>query len=174
MTYGAEFVNPNLEESPVSTRFGAGVRLVLGVAVALVLLPSSIAVAQAAASKSHALKWGPAPAVFKKGMRMAVVSGDPSAKGPFEVRLAMPNGYSIAPHFHPTDEHIKVRSGVFLVGMGDVLDLKKARRLTRGDTITAPATMHHYAAARGATVLEITGTGPFQLTYVNASDLPKP
>ena len=156
--------------TPMRSAFGVMVLVAGGVA----LVPSSVALAQARAAKPHALKWGPAPAVFEKGMKMAVVSGDPSAKGPFEVRLAMPNGYRIAPHFHPTDEHIKVRSGVFLVGMGDVLDLKKAHRLSRGDTITAPATMHHYAAARGATVLEVTGTGPFQLTYVNASDLPKP
>ena len=143
-------------------------------AVALAALPGTLAAQAAKASRqATALKWGPAPAVFPKGAKMAVVSGDPTASGPYVVQLAMPSGYRIAPHFHPTDEHLKIRRGAFLVGMGDSLNLKKAKRLTRGDTITAPAQMHHFAAARGRTVVEVSGQGPFQLTYVNPKDAPK-
>ena len=123
---------------------------------------------------SSALKWGPAPAVFRKGARMAVVSGDPMAAGPYVVRLAMPARYRVAPHFHPTDEHLRIISGTFLVGMGDTMRMRDMKSLTAGDTITAPATMHHYAATRRRTVVEVSGTGPFKLTYVNPADMPKP
>ena len=39
---------------------------------------------------------------------MAVVSGDPSKPGLFTIRLSMPDGYRIPPHFHPTDEAVEV------------------------------------------------------------------
>lgn len=125
------------------------------------------------AHEAGALTWGPAPDVFPKGARMAVVSGNPGATGPYVVQLALPSGYRIASHFHPTDEHVRVKSGVFLVGMGDTVDAKQMKRLARGDTITAPAQMHHYAEARGRTIVEVSGNGPFQLTYVNPADKPK-
>ena len=105
-----------------------------------------------------ALKWGPAPAVFPMGARMAVVSGDPSKAGPFVVELAMPSGYQIAPHFHPTDEVVEVKKGTLLVGMGDKFDLAKA---------------HHFAAAQGATFISVSAMGPFALTYVNPADDPQ-
>jgi quercetin dioxygenase-like cupin family protein len=59
----------------------------------------------------------------------------------------MPDGYRIPPHFHPADEHVEVKQGTFLVGMGDKLDLEKTRPLAVGDTGTAPAGMHHFSAA---------------------------
>ena len=119
------------------------------------------------------LKWGPAPAVFKPGAKLAVVSGDPMAAGQYVVQLSMPSNYRIAPHFHPTDEHLKIVKGEFKVGMGDKMDAKAMKALKVGDTITAPATMHHYAETKGKTIVEVSGTGPFQLTYVNPADMPK-
>ncbi len=66
--------------------------------------------AQAApATNQTPMHWGPAPAVFPPGARMAVVSGDPSKAELFTVELAMPSGYKIAPHFHPTDETVEVK-----------------------------------------------------------------
>jgi quercetin dioxygenase-like cupin family protein len=132
--------------------------------------PSPTAAAQAAAPK---LTWGPAPAVFAPGAKMAVVSGNPGSTGQYVVQLQMPANYKIAPHFHPTDEHVKVVSGNFMVGMGDTVDAAKMKSMHAGDTITAPAQMHHYASVKGKTIVEVSGTGPFQLTYVNPADMPK-
>jgi hypothetical protein len=36
-----------------------------------------------------------------------------------------------------------------------------------------PAGMRHYAQAKGATVLQLHGIGPWSLTYVNPGDAPK-
>jgi hypothetical protein len=36
-----------------------------------------------------------------------------------------------------------------------------------------PPGMHHFAQARGEVVLQLHGTGPWTLTYVNASDAPQ-
>lgn len=120
-----------------------------------------------------ALKWGPAPAVFPGGARMAVVSGDPGKAEMFTVELAMPSGYQIPPHFHPTDEVVEVKKGTLLVGMGDKLDLAKAKPMKAGDKGTVPAKTHHFAAAQGATFISVSAMGPFALTYVNAADDPQ-
>lgn len=120
-----------------------------------------------------ALKWGPAPAIFPAGAKMAVEKGDPTKAGEFVVRLQFPDGYKIPPHFHPTDEHVRVRSGTLLVGMGDTLDAKKTKPLAVGDTGSVPAKMHHFAIAKGPTTVSVRAGGPFAMTYVNPADNPK-
>jgi mannose-6-phosphate isomerase-like protein (cupin superfamily) len=119
------------------------------------------------------LAWGPAPAVFPAGAQMALVSGDPAKAEEFTIDLSMPSGYQIPPHFHPTDETVTVKKGTFLVGMGDTLDLKKTDTMKAGATGTVPANHHHYAATKGATVVEVTAMGPFAMTYVNPADDPQ-
>jgi quercetin dioxygenase-like cupin family protein len=123
--------------------------------------------------KETKLTWGPAPAVFPAGAKMAVVSGDPGKADMFTIQLSMPDGYRIPPHFHPTDEDVKVMKGTLLVGKGDTLDLSKANAIKAGGTGKVPATMHHYAAAEGATQISVTAMGPFALTYVNPADDPQ-
>jgi quercetin dioxygenase-like cupin family protein len=130
-------------------------------------LPVNVLLAQ-----NPPVKWGPAPAVFPAGAKMAVMQGDPSKAQLFTVRLDLPKGYKIAPHFHPTDEHITVISGNFEVGMGDKVDPKTAMTLTAGGFATAPAHTHHYAIAKTHSIVQVHAIGPFQLTYVNAADDP--
>jgi quercetin dioxygenase-like cupin family protein len=119
-------------------------------------------------------KWGPAPAVLPAGARVAVLDGDPTKSGPFTMRLMFPAGYRIAPHSHPVDEHVTVISGGLNVGMGDKFDRKKATSLHPGAFGVIPAGMHHYAWASGRTVIQIHGSGPWSLNYVNPADAPKP
>lgn len=124
----------------------------------------------AANAQAPALAWGPAPAVFPAGAKMAVLQGDPSKPEWFTVRLDLPNGYRVQPHFHPTDELLTIISGTFLLGMGDKLDEAKATVMPTGGFGTVAANMHHYAIARGRTVVQVQGMGPFALTYVNPQD----
>jgi hypothetical protein len=104
---------------------------------------------------------------------MAVVRGDPGAADTFTVELSLPAGYKIAPHFHPTDETVKVKKGTFLVGMGDTLDVAKTKAMKAGASGTIPATHHHFAVAKTAAVVSVTAMGPFALTYVNPVDDPQ-
>ena len=135
----------------------------------LLLLVTGSARAQASAG----LTWGPAPPVFPAGAKMAVLQGDPSKAEIFTVRLEFPAGYTIAPHFHPTDEGVTVISGTFLVGMGDKADFTQAKTLTPGGFVIAGANQHHFARARGRTIVQVHAMGPFALTYVNAADDPQ-
>jgi quercetin dioxygenase-like cupin family protein len=141
--------------------------------VSLAVLALSFAVPVRAQTHAPALKWGPAPPFFPAGARFTVLQGDPSQAGLYTVRLEMPAGYVIRPHFHPTDEHVTVISGVLVLGMGDSVRVKGATMLTSGGFITAKAQAHHFAMARGRTVVQVHGEGPFAITYVNPKDDPR-
>ena len=123
-------------------------------------------------SGAGAVKWGPPPAVFPAGAQFALIDGDPAAKGLVTVRLKMPAGYKIAPHWHPTDEHVTVLSGEFSIGMGDTLDTSKGVKLHAGGYGVAPANMHHYAWTNTGATVQVHMIAPFALTYVNPADDP--
>lgn len=114
--------------------------------------------------------WGAAPPVLPAGAKMAVVSGDPSKAGLYAIRLQMPAGYTIAPHWHPTDEHVTVLSGTFGLGMGETFGAVKD--MPAGSYALLPADMRHFAKAVTAATVQIDGMGPFAITYVNAADDP--
>ena len=124
------------------------------------------------AAQMPALKWGPAPAVFPAGARMAVLQGDPGKAESFTVRLDFPKGYKIPPHTHPTDENVTVIHGTMKLGMGDTMDATKMMTLTQGGFVTAGAKMPHYAMAKSRSVVQVQAMGPFALNYVNPKDDP--
>jgi quercetin dioxygenase-like cupin family protein len=125
------------------------------------------------ASSPPGLKWGPAPAVFPPGAKMAVVQGNPGASEPFVVQLRFPSNYTIAPHTHPTDEHVTVISVTLKVGLGENFNESAMTTLPPGASVTAPALHAHYAKAVGLTTVQVSAMGPFALTYVNPNDLPQ-
>ena len=106
------------------------------------------------------------------GTEIAVVSGDPFSSGPFVFRFRMPGGYWIHPHRHPVDARLRVISGVFLVGMGKQLDSTKVEVLKRGKKVNLAAGMAHFEGSRGETVIEISGDGPWGITFLDPSKDP--
>lgn len=119
------------------------------------------------------VKWGPGPDALPPGAQLAVMAGDPAKPGFVSLRAKMPAGYKVPPHWHPTDEHVTVLSGTFLLGEGDTMDPKKANVLKAGGYINAPANMHHFAIAKTPVILQIDMIGPFGITYVNSIDDPR-
>jgi hypothetical protein len=119
------------------------------------------------------IQWGPAPPVLAPGAQLAVLEGDPSAtSGDFTVRLKMPAGYKIAPHWHPSRENVTVISGSFKVGMGDHFDESKMMTFSAGSFAYLDPDMHHYALSAVETVVQIHGASPLQINYVNPADDP--
>jgi quercetin dioxygenase-like cupin family protein len=154
-------------------------KLIRAVPFALLGLAGLAGLAAAETAAEHhvltgaaAIKWGPPPPVFPAGAKFAVVDGDPAAKGLVTVRFMMPAGYQIAPHWHPTDEHITVLSGAFSIGMGDKLDMDHGKTLKAGGYAVAPANMHHYAWTKTGATIQVHLNGPFAITYVNPADDP--
>ena len=120
------------------------------------------------------VKWGPGPASLPPGAQMAVLDGDPGKAGaPFVIRAKLPDGYQVPPHWHPTDENIAVLSGTFLLGSGNKFDEKAMTSLAAGGFARMPKMMHHSAMAKGETVIQVHGVGPFAVTYVNPNDDPR-
>jgi len=119
------------------------------------------------------MKWGPAPPSLPKGAKITVLQGDPGKSGSFVLRLMMPGGYAIAPHWHSQDEQLTVISGTFYLGLGDKVDAKQAKGLPAGGFHFLPAKQHHYAFSKGPAVVQLNGNGPFDITYLNPADDPQ-
>lgn len=118
------------------------------------------------------VKWMDVPPSLPKGAKLAIISGDPGKAEPFTIRLQLPDGYKIAPHTHPTDEHVTVLSGTLRAAMGTAWDDKALGDFAPGSYANMAATMAHYVQAKGATVVQVHGMGPFVVNYVNAADDP--
>lgn len=154
--------------------------LAIFVLLPVLVLAQSAATPKKSAAKAAApvvvtpdkLQWGPAPPVFPAGAQFAVVAGDPGKTGPFVVRLKMPDGYRIMPHWHPTAENVTVLSGEFRVGMGNKFDESTLTTLPAHSVAVVPAHHNHCAMAKGETEVQVNAMGPFKLVYVNPSDDP--
>jgi hypothetical protein len=148
-------------------------RIIFGVlcicAVALLAQPGS----HQTAFTPDQIQYGPPPPFVAPGSQLAVIEGDPTASsGDFTIRLKMPNGYKIAPHWHPKRENVTVISGSFKVGMGDKFDEAKMGTFPAGSFAYLDPDMHHYAEASGETVVQVHGMSPLQFNYVNPADDP--
>jgi quercetin dioxygenase-like cupin family protein len=122
---------------------------------------------------ADAIPYGPAPAFVPAGAQLAVLEGNPTAEsGDYTVRLKMPAGYRIAPHWHPKRENVTVISGTFKVGMGDHFDENGMASFPAGSFAYLDPDMHHYAMASGEVVVQIHGMAPVQFNYVNPADDP--
>ena len=64
-------------------------------------------------------------------------------------------------------------SGTLAFGMGDKVDPAAMKKLSAGGFARMPAEMRHYVEAAAPTTIQIRGTGPFTLNYVNPADDPR-
>ena len=119
------------------------------------------------------LKWMDGPASLPTGAKVALMEGDPAKEGPFTIRLKLPDGYTIQPHWHPAVEHVTVISGTFNLGMGEKVDKSGGRVLSAGAFAFMPPGMRHFAWTTGETVIQLHGTGPWKINYVNPADDPR-
>jgi quercetin dioxygenase-like cupin family protein len=117
------------------------------------------------------LKWTP----IIKGCDVAPVDGDMNAEGtPFVLRIRCADGSRIPAHWHPTDEHVTVLKGTFLVGMGESFDEAKLQTMNVGNFVSLPKEMRHFAMNKGETIVQIHGAGPFKVIWVNPSEVQPP
>jgi hypothetical protein len=117
------------------------------------------------------IAWKDGPPSLPAGAKLAVLEGDPAKEGAFTMRLKLPDGYRIMPHTHPKVE--PVISGTFNLGMGDRFDQGSAREMPAGTFGHWPAGMKHFAWAKGETIVQLHGIGPWAINYVNPTDDPR-
>ena len=124
--------------------------------------------------RPDAIKWGPAPPGLPPGSQLVVLVGDPSkADVPYVLRAKLPDGYKVPPHWHSSDENVTVLQGTLLIGKGEKLDPSKMEELPAGSFGHMPKAMRHFAMAKGETIIQVHGTGPFDINYVNPADDPR-
>lgn len=141
------------------------------VVVALALF-STASFAEHRMVKAADLTWSAVPSL-PAGAEIAVLEGPMSEAVPFTVRLRFPANYRIPAHTHPAVERVTVLSGTFHMGMGEKFDKGATQPVRPGDVmIMTPGTVH-FAWTDAATVVQLHGTGPWGITYVNPSEDPR-
>jgi len=146
-------------------------------AVSVVLIGGAVLFAKNDSAPAHEivsasdLKWTP----IISGWELAVVSGNPDKDGePFTIRFRGADGAKVPPHWHPTDENVTVLEGTFMVAVGDKYDEVHLKPMTAGSFLTMPKEMHHFARAKGKTIIQAHGIGPFKVNWVNPSEVVPP
>jgi quercetin dioxygenase-like cupin family protein len=119
------------------------------------------------------LEWKPGPAALPAGAKLAVLEGDPAQEGIFTIRLSLPAGYKLPPHWHPAYEHVTVISGAFHMGTGETFDSEHGHKLGVGDFGYMAPGARHFAWTESETVIQLHGMGPWQIYYVNPADDPR-
>ncbi len=172
-TYADSFDSPQGKENDAGTyvtiwhKINGKWRVALDAPNTTTPLPvAPVAMANVQMLASGALTWSDfAPPGFDPGMKLAVLEGDPGAKGPYVVRLQFPAGYRFPVHWHPGVENLTVVSGTFQLGMGNTADWNALKSYAPGDFLYIPPKHAHFggSAAQGPSVIQLHGEGPFQV-----------
>jgi quercetin dioxygenase-like cupin family protein len=119
------------------------------------------------------IRWQDGPPSLPPGAKFAVLEGDPAKEGYFAMRVRVPDGYRIPPHWHPGVERVTVISGTFNLGDGEKFDRSATRAMPAGTYSFMQPGMRHFAWAEGETVVQVATVGPWGITYVNPADDPR-
>ena len=155
-------------------------RYVTSVALAAILgaVTASAALGQGGVAPADAMKsvaantltWTDASVPgFAPGMKIAVIQGNPDSAGAYTLRLSFPDGYRFPAHWHPQAENVTVLAGTLQLGMGERVDDSKLHAYGPGDYLHIQATKPHFGGARGSTVIQLHGQGPFAINVVQAA-----
>jgi hypothetical protein len=151
-------------------------RTLVSASVILLLFVGAASAADVAHSnviKPDTLTWKDNP-VFPKGVKIAVLVGDPSKTGDTVVmRDQVPPQLPDAPHTHPYSEVVTVISGHIGTNSGEKVD-RTGDLLEPGSMWVYPAKYAHYAwTGDEEGVLQDQFTGPGGIDYINPADDPR-
>jgi hypothetical protein len=92
----------------------------------------------------------------------AVLYGDPNRPGPFVMRMKIPAGVKVFPHWNPDEAHtLTVLAGTLYYGSGEQWDEAKLTPYPPGSFLAEPPKTPHFSWAKdGEVILQITGIGP--------------
>lgn len=151
----------------------------LTIALAFAAIAAATAAAQAQQT-GHAhmmtspdqLKWADAPSVGP-GARIAVIEGPLDQPVPFTFRLKLPANMKVAPHVHPAAERVTVLSGTFHFAHGETYDTSRTMALGPGSVAIMPAGAPMFGYTKEETVIQLHGTGPWGIRYLDPADDPR-
>lgn len=149
------------------------------IAVSIAAAAIGLGVIPSLADTPHHTMFNPADLIWADvdslppGAKIAVIEGPMNEMLPFTVRIKLPANYKIPAHWHPGIEHVTVISGTVNMGMGDVLDMTKSMPLSVGGVAIMQPKMNHFLWTSGEAVVQLHGTGPWAINYINPKDDPR-
>jgi len=133
---------------------------------AFVLLLAALASAppaDAIAYLPEAIVWSDAPPTMPAGTKMTVLEGNPREDGMFTIRVRVPKGAALTPHWHPRQERVTILSGAVELGFGSTADRESAIRYGAGSFYVNPPRAVHYIFFAEDTEMQMTGVGPWEI-----------
>ena len=118
------------------------------------------------------LKWVDIPSL-PPGAKIVVIEGPLNEPVPFTFRLQFPANYQIPAHWHPAVERVTVISGNINMGIGDKLDSRRTKPLGPGSMAIIQPKTNHFLWTKEEAVVQLNGTGPWNINYVNPIDDPR-
>ncbi|MFU8832848.1 MAG: cupin domain-containing protein [Wenzhouxiangella sp.] len=118
------------------------------------------------------LTWGPV-ASMGEGAEISVIEGDISRAEPFTFRLKLEDGFEVLPHTHPAYERVTVLEGTLHFAHGSEFDREATKALPPGSVAIMPPGDPMFGYAEGETIIQIHGTGPWGIDYVDPDDDPR-
>ena len=122
--------------------------------------------------RAKSIKWSDAPPGLPQGAQVALLQGNPTASGPYVIRVKLPPNYKFPLHSNSNAMDVTVVSGTLYVANAQTLDKKKAFAIKPGDFYHLPALAPELSFTTSETVLEVHGEGPYAMKYANAADDP--
>ncbi|MBS3805042.1 MAG: cupin domain-containing protein [Oleiphilaceae bacterium] len=152
----------------------------LGILLGLCLVPASLTAADLPyKGEGHImvntsdLEWKPVGSM-SKGAEITVLEGDLSEEAPFTMRLRMPANYDLMPHTHPEYERVTVLSGTLHFAHGEEFDADQLKELPEGSfAVMAPGDAMFGRTGDEEVVIQLHGTGPWGIEYINPEHDPR-
>jgi|SRR5882672_5082265 len=108
------------------------------------------------------------------GIETRILSGDPTAAGPYTIALRVPANTQIQAHTHRDDRTAVVVSGTWNFGYGQKAERALEKALAPGSFYSEPAGVAHFARTGAEPVtLYISGYGPTDTHYLDVSADPR-
>jgi Domain of unknown function (DUF4437) len=164
-----------IQEKEPTMRVWTTVRLlsIVGAVTFLVMPPT-----WAGEHKGHVMftpvdvQWADIPSL-PGGAKIAVLEGPLTEAVPFTFRIKFPANSKVPPHWHPAVERVTVLSGTLHLGVGDTFDQAKTKALPAGSISIMEPKINHFAWTGEETIVQLSGMGPWGITYVNPADDPR-
>jgi quercetin dioxygenase-like cupin family protein len=121
--------------------------------------------------KADELVWKDHP--FFKGVKTAVLLGDPAKAETIIIRNKFPPNYRVAPHTHPYTEIITVISGMVGHGTGGKFDAQ-GEMFQPGTVFVLPPNHAHYVwTGNEPAIIQVQYMGPSGIDFINPADDPR-
>jgi len=121
---------------------------------------------------ADALEWGPVGSMGE-GAEIAIIEGNLAEEEPFTLRIRLDDGYEIRPHVHPAYERVTVLEGTLHFAHGETFDREATQALPVGGYAIMSPGDPMFGYAEGETTIQLHGTGPWGIEYLDPQDDPR-